>query len=254
MKIKVILTILLICILSQTGIAQDSSSDKFKKGSEFYSTGEYQKALDQWMELYNTGYRSASLDYNIGNANFKLNNIPGAVLFYERALLLKPADEDINYNLQIARTRVVDRFEEIPRLFFVKWYDFLSLLLSSNSWARISLVSFILCLVLLSLYFYTSVYKFKVLGFWFAILLFIISLSSFSFTFRNKSLVFHSKTGIIFSPLVNGKSSPDDSGTDLFVLHEGTRVTVGDEVGQWFEIRLSDGNKGWVPANSLEIL
>jgi tetratricopeptide (TPR) repeat protein len=253
-RIKVILSILFICIVSQRGTSQDSSADKFKKGSEFYSTGEYEKALSEWMDIYNTGYRSANLDYNIGNVNFKLNNIPGAILFYERALLLKPADEDINYNLQIARTRVVDRFEEIPKLFFVKWYDFISLLLSSNRWARISIVSFILCLVLLSIYFYTSVYRYKVLGFWFAILLFIVSISSFSFTFRNKSLVFDSRTGIIFSPLVNGKSSPDDSGTDLFVLHEGTKVSIEDEVGQWFEIRLSDGNKGWVPANSLEIL
>ncbi len=240
--------------MPQRGISQDSPEDKFRKGSEFYSAGDYEKALAQWIELYNTGYRSANLNYNIGNAHFKMNNVPGAILFYERALLLKPADEDINYNLQIARTLVVDRFEEIPKLFFVKWFDFLSLIISSNSWARISIVSFILCLLFLSLYFYTSVYRYKVLGFWLAILLFIISLSSFSFTFRNKSLVYDSSTGIIFSSLVNGKSSPDDSGTDLFVLHEGTKVTVEDEVGQWFEIRLSDGNKGWVPANSLEIL
>jgi tetratricopeptide (TPR) repeat protein len=253
-KISLILFILTICIIPRNGISQDSSADRFRKGAEFYSAGEYDNALIQWMELYNTGYRSANLYYNIGNANFKINNTPGAILFYERAHLLKPADEDINYNLQIARTRVVDRFEEIPVLFFIKWYDFLSLLVSSNSWARISIISFILCLMLLSLYFYTSVYRYKVLGFWFAILFFVISLSSLAFTFRNKSLVFNSKTGIIFSPLVNGKSSPDSSGTDLFVLHEGTKVTVEDEVGQWFEIRLSDGNKGWVPVNSLEIL
>jgi tetratricopeptide (TPR) repeat protein len=235
-------------------MSQDSSGDKFRKGSEFYSAGDYEKALEQWDELYKTGYRSVNLNFNIGNAYFKLNNTPGAILFYERALLMKPADEDINYNLQIARTLVVDRFEEIPKLFFVRWFDFISLVVSSNNWARISIVAFVLCLLFLSVYFYTSAYRLKVLGFWFAILLFIVSLASFSFTFRNKSLVYDSRTGIIFSPLVNGKSSPDDSGTDLFVLHEGTKVTIEDEVGQWFEIRLSDGNKGWVPANSLEII
>jgi len=235
--------------------AQELSEDKFRKGAEFYSAGEYQKALDLWMELYNTGNRSTNLDYNIGNANFKLDNIPGALLFYERAHLLKPADEDINYNLQIARTRVVDRFKDIPVLFFVRWYDFVSLVVSSNSWAKISLISFILCLFALSIYFYTSIFKYKVLGFWLAIALFILSLVSLAFTLRNKSLVYDSRSAIIFNPVVNGKSSPDASGTDLFILHEGTKVKVeGDKVGEWFEIRLSDGNKGWVPANSLQII
>ena len=107
---------------------------------------------------------------------------------------------------------------------------------------------------ILSLYIYSSKYKLKVIGFWLALILLLISLSSLAFSSRNKSLVFDSHKAIIFSPLVNGKSSPDNSGTDLFVLHEGTKVTIEDEVGEWFEIRLSDGNKGWVPVNSLEII
>jgi len=253
-RIRFILLTLFFAVIALQGKPQDPSEEKFRKGNEYYTAGEYEKAFAQWNELYKTGYRSANLNYNIGNAYFKMNNIPGAILFYERALLMKPADEDINYNLQIARTLVVDRFEEIPKLFFIKWFDFLSLILPSNTWAKVSVVAFILCLLFLSIYFYTSVYRLKVSGFWLAVLFFVISLSSFSFTFRNRSLVFDSKTGVIFSPLVNGKSSPDDSGTDLFVLHEGTKVSIEDEVGEWFEIRLSDGNKGWVPANSLEII
>ena len=89
-------------------------------------------------------------------------------------------------------------------------------------------------------------------GFWLAIILLIVSVCSFSSSVRNKNLIYHNPKAIIFSPLVNGKSSPDNSGTDLFVIHEGTKVTIEDEVGGWYEIRLSDGNKGWVPANSLE--
>ena len=196
----------------------------------------------------------ANLNYNIGNAYFKLNNIPDAILFYERAYLLNPADENINYNLQIARTLIVDRFQEIPELFFVRWYNFMSLFLSTNSWAKISITSFILCLLLLSLYIYSSRYRHKVIGFWFAVFFFILTLASLAFTVRNKSLVYDSHKAIIFSPLVSGKSSPDNSGTDLFVLHEGTKVSIEDEVGEWFEIRLSDGNKGWIPANSLKII
>jgi hypothetical protein len=232
--------------------AQDLQKEKFTRGAELYSGVKYNEALDAWMSLYNNGVRSANLNYNIANANFKLNNIPGAILFYERALLLKPADEDLLYNLQIARTLVVDKFNEIPELFFVRWYNFIALSLSTNTWAKFSLVTFYLFLGALSLYIYSKKYRFKVAGFWTAMFLLVISISTLSFSIRNKNLVFHNTKAIIFSPLVNGKSSPDISGKDLFVLHEGTKVTLEDAVGGWNEIRLSDGNKGWIPSNSLE--
>ena len=143
-----ILTALLISLFTLGAVSQDSGTGKFNQGVTYFSAGTYNEALQAWTEVYNTGYRSASLCYNIGNAYFKLNNIPQAILFYERAYLLKPADEDINYNLQIARTLIVDRFQEIPELFFVRWYNFISLFLSSNLWARISITSFILSLLI----------------------------------------------------------------------------------------------------------
>jgi tetratricopeptide (TPR) repeat protein len=242
----------LVFVLFTAGVfSQESRTGKFNQGVTYFTAGSYKQALEAWTEVYNTGYRSASLCYNIGNAYFKLNNIPQAILFYERAYLLKPADEDINYNLQIARTLIVDRFQEIPELFFVKWYNYVALFLSSNLWARISLICFILSLLFLSLYIYSTRYRYKVIGFWLAISLFVISLGSFVLSARNKYLVYDSHKAIITNSMVSGKSSPDNSGTDLFVLHEGTKVSVEDEVGEWLEIRLSDGNKGWVPVNSL---
>jgi tetratricopeptide (TPR) repeat protein len=250
---KLLAVIVLLLSLS-SGFAQSTRDEKFKQGTEYYSSGNYDMALEMWIDIYDTGFRSAELEYNIGSAYFKNNNVPGAILFFERAHLLKPADEDINYNLQIARTLVVDRFVEIPELFFVRWYNFIALTISADNWAKTSLIAFVLCLVFLSLYFYSAKYNRKVLGFWLAILLFVISSVSLALASRNKSLVQDSQKAIIFSPVVNGKSSPDSSGNDLFVIHEGTKVTVEDEVGDWFEIRLSDGNKGWIPSNTLEII
>lgn len=250
-KIKYILTFLLLILFSVKAVSQDSGTEKFNKGIAYFSAGSYKEALQIWLEVYNTGYHSSGLEYNIGNAYFKLNNVPNAILFYERAYLLKPADEDINYNLQVARSLIVDRFQEIPELFFVRWYNLVSLFLSTNSWAIISISSFILSLLFLSLYIYSTKYSHKVTGFWLAVFFFALSLSSITFSLRNRSLVLDSHKAIILNPVVSGKSSPDNSGTDLFVLHEGTKVSIEDEVGEWLEIRLSDGNIGWVPANSL---
>jgi tetratricopeptide (TPR) repeat protein len=252
--IRDLLILLLFTLYAGNAVSQDSGSEKFASGVNNFTSGNFKEALQVWTDIYNTGYRSANLNYNIGNAYFKLNNIPSAILFFERAYLLDPADENINYNLQIARTLIVDRFQEIPELFFVRWFNFVSLVLSTNNWAKISLVSFIVCLLLLSLYIYSSRYRHKVIGFWFSVFFFVLTFASLSFSIRNKSLVYDSHKAIISSPLVSGKSSPDNSGTDLFVLHEGTRVSIEDEVGEWFEIRLSDGNKGWIPVNSLNII
>lgn len=227
---------------------------RFTIGVELYTSGKYQEALNEWIDIYNAGYSSASLYYNIGNAYFKLNNIPGAVLFYEKARLLKPGDSNINYNLGIARSLVVDKFEAIPDLFFVRWYDFVALLNNSNTWSLISIIAFILSLILLSVYLYTSKYRLKIIGFWTAIILFVISLLALTLAARNKTLVFDNREAIIFTPVVNGKSSPDNSGNDLFVLHEGSKVSIEDEVGDWYEIKLSDGNKGWVPADCLRTI
>jgi len=251
---RYIIILLFLSLFVNSAVSQNTNKDKFYQGNTYFATGSYKEALQVWTEIYNTGYRSANLEYNIGNAYFKMNNVPSAILFFERAYLLKPADEDINYNLQVARTLIVDRFQEIPELFFVKWYNFVSLFLSTNTWAKISVTSFVIFLLLLSLYIYTTTYRFKIIGFWLAVFCFVLSLSSLAFSLRNKSLVYDSHKAIISSPLVNGKSSPDKSGNDLFVLHEGTKVTIEDEVGEWKEIRLSDGNKGWVPVNSLIII
>jgi tetratricopeptide (TPR) repeat protein len=251
---RYLLTIFFVFSFVAATFAQEKSDVRFSKGVAQFTAGDFKGALNYWTDLYNTGYRSANLAYNIGNAYFKLNNIPSAILFYERAYLLDPADENINYNLQIARTLIVDRFNEIPELFFVKWYHFIALSMQTNTWARISIISFILSLLLLSVYLYSKNYRYKLIGFWSAIFLIVLSASSLNFSITNKNLVFDSHKAIITNPAVSGKSSPDSSGTDLFVLHEGTKVSVEDHVGDWYDIRLSDGNKGWVPGSALSII
>jgi hypothetical protein len=251
---RYIISLVIYLCFSFNVAGQKDYKELFGKGVENYSSGNYGEALKIWKDLYRMGYRSAGLDYNIGNAYFKLDSIPGAILFYERAYLLDPTDEDINYNLQIARSRVTDKIEEIPELFFIRWFNFISLMFASNTWAIISLVSFLFFLSFLSIFLYSSAYRLKVASFWLALWMIVISIFSYTFSMRNRSLVHDSRKAVIFSSSVNGKSSPDDSGTNLFILHAGTKISVEDEVGGWYEIRLADGNKGWVPASTIEII
>ncbi|MCD4769633.1 MAG: SH3 domain-containing protein [Bacteroidales bacterium] len=218
----------------------------FDKGVEQYGSGDYQGAIKTWEKLVSSGFISPDLYYNLGNAFFKDGGIPGAILYYEKALLIKPFNEDIQYNLEIARSYTVDSFETISELFYIRWFKMISLMFSSNYWALISLILFICTLGLLLIYLFSGRLNVKKLSFIAALFLLISSIITISFSYQNRIITIKKRDAIIFTPVVTGKSSPDESGNDLFVIHEGTRVKIEDELGEWYEIRLSDGNVGWI--------
>lgn len=218
----------------------------FNEGVEQYGSGNYKGAIKSWEKLVSSGFVSPDLYYNLGNAFFKEGEIPGAILYYEKALLIKPFNEDIRYNLEIARSYTVDSFEIITEIFFIRWYKMISLLITSNFWALISLILFVCTLGLLLIYLFSGKLNTKKFSFIVALFLLISSLIAISFSYQNRVITIEKRDAIIFTPVVTGKSSPDESGNDLFVIHEGTRVKIEDELGEWYEIRLSDGNVGWI--------
>jgi len=234
-------------------LAQDNK-EKYLNGVEHYKNGDFSAAADTWVELFNAGYDNYEVLYNLGNAYYKINEVPLAILFYERALLRKPGDEDIRYNLAIATGQIKDRFESIPKVFIVRWFNAISLTMTSDTWAVISVVAFILTLVLVLLFLFMLRYNLKVLSFWLGLIFLIVSASALSFSYRSRQLVYNSNEAIILAPVITGRSTPSESGTELFVIHEGLKVRTGEEIGEWTEIRLPDGNKGWITTASLEII
>lgn len=250
---RILFILFLVSLPLVLSFAQDNK-EKYMKAVDEYKAGNFSAAADSWAELFNAGYDNYEILYNLGNAYYKINEIPLAILFYERALLRKPGDEDIQYNLAIASGQIKDRFETIPKVFIVRWYNFTSLTMPSDTWAIISVVTFILTLVLVLLFLFLSKYNLKILSFWLAILLLVISATSLSFSYRSRQLVYNSNEAIIVAPVVTGRSTPSESGTELFVIHEGLKVRTGEEIADWTEIRLPDGNKGWVTTSSVEII
>ncbi|HCC71796.1 MAG TPA: hypothetical protein DEQ09_11700 [Bacteroidales bacterium] len=251
----VILIISGLLILSLNLKANDQKAEKeekeeillYEQALSEYQNSNYDESFELFDKLIANGYSSYTLYYNTGNAAFKTGNIPAAILNYEKALLLKPFNEDARYNLEIAKTYTVDKLEVIPEIFFVRWFKILSLLLYTNSWSVMSMVCFTLFLALLAVFLFSSRYKLKKLSFIGAVFSLVISLISFPLALTNKSLTTNNKEAIIFEPVVTGKSSPGTGGNDLFVIHEGTKVEVEDKLGEWYKIKLSDGTVGWVP-------
>jgi tetratricopeptide (TPR) repeat protein len=233
--------------------AQEADS-LFQKGNALYAKGQYQDAIEIYENIINLGYESSELYLNTGNAYYKQNVIARAILNYEKALMLVPNNNDVKYNLELANRLVIDKIEVLPTFFITGWVQSIRNLFSSDLWAIISISAFVIALVFISIFLYSRNFSLKKISFWLGFFIIIISAISFIFSNQQKQKILSGNTAIVISPSVTVKSSPDNSGTDLFVIHEGTKVNIDDHISDWKEIRLSDGSKGWLKAEDLEVI
>ena len=223
-----------------------------QRGNQHYLDGEYELAARAYQSIVDSGYTSAELYYNLGNSYYKTNNITLALVNYERAYILDPRDPEILNNLEVAREFVVDRIEVLPEFFLTRaWKGFVKIF-DADIWAVISIISFLISLSLFLSYFFTRKLQLRRLSFWIAAVFLFLSVSTLVFAAQQERYVNHHHQAIIRTPSVTIKSSPDESsGTDLFLLHEGTKVRIEDELGDWREVVLSDGNRGWLKESDL---
>jgi tetratricopeptide (TPR) repeat protein len=229
-----------------------SPVDSLKTANEFYAANEYEKAINTYESILAEGFESSALYFNLGNAYFKNGEIVMAILYFERANRLSPNDEDIQFNLEMANQFVVDKIEPLPRPFFIKWGKSIVNIYNADGWAIISLISFVLLLLFAAGYIFARTIAIKKTSFLLASLMLVITLTTYGFASAQRTIANTHNEAIIFNPTVTVKASPDESGTDLFVIHEGLKVTIVDELNDWIEVKLDDGNSGWVSKAVLE--
>lgn len=223
-------------------------------GDSAYAAGNYTTAIDVYERLLQEG-ESASVYYNLGNAFFKVDDVAHAILNYERAHLLDPSNKDVRFNLELARSKSIDKVAAENEIFFIKWFKSFANMLSMNTWAVIAIASFILLVCCLCIYIFSKKRSVKKLFFIFAILLALVSLLANFTANGQKRRLTNRNHAIIMTPSVVVRSTPSVNGTELFVLHEGRKVTISDNtIKDWKEIELEDGNVGWLEASALEII
>ncbi len=217
-----------------------------------YIRGQYQQAIKDYEMLLKQG-ASADLYYNLGNAYYRSENITRAVLNYERALLLSPGDRDVRFNLQIARAKTIDKIVPESEMFFFTWYRSLVSLMSVDAWAWTALIALALLIVLLLVYLFSDRIWLRKVGFFGGFVLLILFALSNLFAWQQKQDLLFRKGAIVISPSVTVKSTPAKNGTDLFILHEGTKVSITDGTMKgWMGIRIADGKEGWIESNMIE--
>ena len=244
----------IIFLLSFVQFVQAESFTK-ADADKAYQENKYAEAIKMYENILATQGESAVVYYNLGNSYFKEKNMAKAVLNYERALLLNPGDADIRFNLDMARSKTVDQITPATEVFIVTWVNSLTNMQSERGWAKIGIVSFICLLVGLALYIFSKRLIVRKIGFIGAVVLLVVTVCANLFAREQKNELMDRTGAIVMSPTVTVKSTPDESGTELFVLHEATKVFVEDNsMKGWKEIRLEDGNKGWIPTEAIEII
>ena len=253
-KAATIITIILSLGFSMNIQAKDLDS-LWTVGVQAYSDGRFSDASSAWTSIEESGQKSATLYYNLGNSWFKQGNYPKAILNYERALRLDPSYSDARYNLEFTNSFVQDKIEPVPEFILKSVARKVCYVMSSNAWAAIFLVLFAAALVMGLLYMLGVSVGRRRIGFYCGIVLLLFSIGALSFSVWQKSDSLKSDTAIVMSPVSSVKSSPSSgSSKDLFVIHEGTKVTILDEVGSWKNISLADGRQGWIPSSDLEVI
>lgn len=243
---------LLFVILANT--CQADPEELFLRANELYGQEMYHDAITLYDSIISMGYESAGVYYNLGNAWFKLNDLPNAILNYERARKLAPGDEDILFNLHVAKTKTVDKIEPVPELFLYTWWRSLYTFFSSETWTIAGIVLFFLFFFCLAFYLLSRIMWIRKTAFYSGIVILILSVFSIFLGFERYKAEKSEDEAIVFTPTVTVKSSPRENSVDLFVIHEGAKVSIIDEFEGWYEIRIESGSIGWMPASSARII
>ena len=226
-----------------------------EEADKAYQENNFKEAIEKYEQILETEGESSDIYYNLGNSYYKDKNMAKAVLNYERALLLDPGNNDARFNLEMARGKTVDQIVPLREIFIVSWVKSIANCMSERGWGRMGIISFLILLGSLILYIFGRRLVLKKIGFIASVVCLIVTISSNSFANTQKEKLEIRNAAIIMALSITIKSTPDTTGTDLFVLHEGTKVYIEDNtMKEWKEIRLEDGKKGWIQTANIEII
>ena len=246
-------TIAILLTLSANALAQ-SPDELFGQANEQYKKGNYTQSIELYNKIIDAGYESAALYYNLGNAEYRNGSLGRAILNYERAQRFSPNDDDIRNNLEFARSRTADNINEMPTFFLSNWAKSIVGLFSTNGWAIACIVIMFLTCALWAMFFIFKTYSAKKASFFSALALTIVLILAFVCLLSSHSHSTSRSEAIVIPPAISVKTSPDADAADKFLLHEGTKVSVDDNINEWSKIKLADGNTGWTESSNIETI
>jgi tetratricopeptide (TPR) repeat protein len=239
----------LIFILSLFICSQNFASEQvFELGNKQYVNENYSAAISLYDSILTSGLESSELYYNLGNCHYKTNDWANAIWHYEKSLQLNN-NEKTKHNLELVKLKIIDRIEPLPQLFYKKWWINLTQSLSTQVWQILTLfgMGFIFILQLISQFTSLKSKLITKISSTITVIILLITQTSYHNNFTKKE-------AIIFSETITVNSAPTSSSTNLFTLHAGSKVEIIDTIGDWINIKIANGNSGWIGQNSIKEL
>ena len=242
-----VLTLLTVAL--SLAVAQEPST-LFQQGIEAYREGKWEQAAAAWEKLEQTGAASGALYYNLGNAHHRMGQIGQSVLYYERALKLRPRDRDVKANLDLARMGTVDRMEVPIRLIVWDWVDSVRDFFSLRELFRLFVAIGLLLVPAFVLWRFGPIRVRVASRSILTILLVCYGLLLGWYVWRSE--LDARPFAVVLETKVDVHSAPDESATQVFTLHEGAKLLAVENLTGWTLVRLSDGRQGWLPTDTIE--
>lgn len=224
----------------------------WEQANAAYNSGDYTSALKLYEAIQTEGLHSAALYYNMANAYFKMDELAESILYYNRALRLAPADEDIRHNLEYAESMTKDSIEKIPEFILTTWVRAVRGAFSSTAWSVLSLVLLATSLAMMLVYLLAQRLSLRKVGFYVMMVAGVLFILTTIFAWGEGRMDVEHREAVVMNSAVSIKSSPDRAATELFVLHEGTKLVIGATIDGWAEVRIADGRKGWIEESRIE--
>lgn len=237
---------------------ETSNNEVVQAGIDAYNAGDYLKAIELFesevVKNRKEGLESPTVLYNLGNAYFRMHELGKARLNYERAALYAPNDRDVRHNIEYVSTQIEDKILQVDTLFISVWFNAIQNLLTSNTWAIVGVILFLLFIGCLFVFFFTQAILMKKTSFYVGIVVVIFCIFANIFSYRQRQNMEQHNTAVVMAASVSVVSSPDINSKELFRLHVGTKVTVTKDDRNWLEIEIDNGSVGWIQREKIEII
>lgn len=241
-------------LLPFVGVYPATPDELLQQANQAYINETFHEAIEIYEQIMEMQWESAALYYNLGNAYYQTGQTGKAILNYERARRLSPNDDAILHNLRVVRSRITDKMEPVPQLFFIDWRDQFVQLQTTDGWARTIVILIILLSVFVALFFIMKTKTYKKITLTLFLVIGLLLVASFYAANRQYYLNHVRQEAIVMSPRATAKSAPSERAIDLFVIYEGTKVFLTSDVMDWYEVRLPNGNVGWIKKSALEVI
>lgn len=248
---RAIIIILLYCF-SVFGFSQNDQH--FEEANGLYNSGKYAEAIDKYESILDSDIHSTELYFNLGNANYKLNNIAPSIYYYEKALQLSPNDKGIKSNLAFAQNMTIDAIDKVPEVGFSRILKSIVNTFNTDTWAKIAVSGALIFVLLFLMYHFSYTTSKKRIAFVTSILSLLTACFSVVMAFQKESLNKKDNPAIIFAQESRVKSEANQQSEEVFRLHEGTKVQVLETYEGWKKIQLSDNSTGWIPSKDIKLL